>query len=166
MDAPIYFFGEKAIKNGYLSNFYPCEFKDAHGTSFVSSEQFFMYIKALTFDPSNQNLLINILQSRDPRQVKKFGRQVRNYNDSVWNEKGYNVMLHALWYKFTQNPELKAKLLSTGNSPLYEASKYDAKWGIGMTSTQAVETSPENYGSNLLGKALMEVRKLIRENPQ
>ena len=43
---------------------------------------------------------------------------------------------------------------------MYEASKYDKIWGIGMTQQEAKEIEEANFpGENLLGKALMEIRQ-------
>ena len=66
-------------------------------------------------------------------------------------------MLKGLRLKFTQNERLKEKLLSTGEKMLYETANRDKVWGIGYGYKQAQQVSPEQYGQNLLGKALMIV---------
>ena len=48
-------------------------------------------------------------------------------------------------YKFSQNIKLKKKLIQTGNKKLYEASKYDQIWGIGMTQQEAKEIEEANF---------------------
>ena len=50
------------------------------------------------------------------------GRQVKNYNDDVWNNERYEIMKNGLRLKFSQNLDLKQSLLATGNKNLYEAS--------------------------------------------
>ena len=61
--------------------------------------------------------------------------------------------------KFSQNPDLKEFLLSTGDAILVEASPYDKIWGIGLDKEQAMKGTVEQWqGENLLGCALMEVR--------
>jgi ribA/ribD-fused uncharacterized protein len=117
-----------------------------------------MYYKCKTFDPLNKQLLDSILKETSASNIKNFGRQVNNYKEEIWREKRYNIMLNALKLKFSQNNTLKNKLLSTKQKILYEASKYDKIWGIGFYDKDAVKINKENYGLNLLGKALMEVR--------
>ena len=82
----------------------------------------------------------------------------KNYNDTIWNEKRYGIMLDALRLKFNQNPSIKQKLLLTGPKTLYEATKNDKIWGIGFYDADAINTDKIKFGTNLLGKALMEIR--------
>jgi ribA/ribD-fused uncharacterized protein len=69
------------------------------------------------------------------------------------------------YHKFTVSrdaQELKNMLLATGERELVEASPYDRIWGIGFAERDA-EGSRHWWGQNLLGKALMEVRRRLRE---
>jgi len=157
-ESEIYFYGEKNNKFGYLSNFFKSSFVDENGILFNCSEQYFMYYKCKTFDPLNNQLLDLILNEISASNIKKFGRQVNNFNEDIWREKRYNIMLNALKLKFSQNNAIKHKLLETKPKLLYEASKNDKIWGIGFYDKDAIKTNKENYGLNLLGKALMQVR--------
>lgn len=67
--------------------------------------------------------------------------------------------------KFRQNPELKQKLLETGDKVLVEASPTDKIWGIGLGEKKARETAKHRngWGLNLLGNALGEVREVLRK---
>lgn len=58
---------------------------------------------------------------------------------------------------------LKDILLATGDREIVEASPMDKIWGIGFGAQKAAEVGRERWGLNLLGKALMEVRKTLRE---
>ena len=60
-------------------------------------------------------------------------------------------MKKSLFYKFTQNDDLKKLLLSTGNSTLIEHTKNDSYWGDNLDGT----------GKNMLGTLLMETRELL-----
>ena len=63
--------------------------------------------------------------------------------------------------KFQQNPELKQKLLDTGDKEFVEASPKDKIWGIGLGEKRARETAEHRrtrWGLNLLGKVLGQVR--------
>lgn len=68
-------------ENGYLSNWYLSEFNVSNIT-FSSMEQFMMYQKAMSF--VIKLLQKKILTTHDVAQIKKFGRQVSNYNENRW----------------------------------------------------------------------------------
>lgn len=153
----IYFYGEKNL-HGYMSNFYKSDFVDNDGNRFCCSEQYLMYMKAKTFEPNNLVLLNKILAETSATKIKQYGRMVKNYVDTIWNDIRYGVMIDGLRLKFEQNPQLKQLLIGTGNKTLYEASKYDKIWGIGFSPQDALNTNPQLFGRNLLGQALMEVR--------
>ena len=154
----IYFYGLKN-KFGFMSNFYNSHFKDNNDISFTCSEQYFMYHKCLTFDSDNQLLLSSILKETSPTTIKKLGREVKNYNEKIWNEKRYNIMVDALRFKFNQNEIIKQKLLETKPKILYEASKKDRIWGIGYYDKDALLMDKSKFGTNLLGQALMKIRE-------
>jgi ribA/ribD-fused uncharacterized protein len=162
------YFWKVANQFGFLSNFYPCEFesseylKEDDGITpirFCCSEQYFMYRKLMLFDPDNTELKEAIMATKNPVLVKSFGRKIRNFNQRVWDSKKYDIMKNALLLKFSQNKDIREKLLRTGNKRLFEASPYDKIWGIGQSASSAVNsTASELLGLNLLGKALEEVR--------
>lgn len=103
---PIYFFGQDNL-NGYMSNFYKTHFVDKEGNNYNCSEQYFMYLKCLTFDPTNTRLLVAILNESNPSVIKRYGREVKNYDDNILEEERYDIMLEALRLKFTQNEDIK-----------------------------------------------------------
>jgi hypothetical protein len=94
--------------------------------------------------------------------IKKLGRLVKEYDDEVWKEHRFDVVVSGNYAKFTQNEELKKFLLSTGNRIIVEASPKDTIWGIGMDEFDEDAINPKKWkGTNLLGFALMEVRSKI-----
>ncbi|TYZ59959.1 hypothetical protein PybrP1_002436 [[Pythium] brassicae (nom. inval.)] len=174
----VYFYGQRDPRFGCLSNFHPCRFTDEHGQAFFSSEQYFMKKKQETFDPANRALAVAILKAKSPPVAKKLGRQVANYDEQVWTEKRYGVMVDALKRKFASDEQLQDVLLATEHKRLYEASRQDAVWGIGVSVTKIQELFRESrkfretgdldaetragwFGSNLLGKALEETRSWL-----
>lgn len=69
------------------------------------------------------------------------------------------------WWKFTTSKEhdrFKKGLLATGDRELVEASPEDRIWGIGFDAANA-NAHRDEWGENLLGKALSRVRQRIRE---
>lgn len=124
-------------------------------------EQFMMASKAKLF--GDEEIREQILKCRDPKQIKALGRKVRNFDEAVWNEAKYLIVLNGNYLKFTQNPKLRNFLLSTGDKILVEASPYDGIWGIQMGQEDENILNPLKWrGENLLGFALMEVRDEIR----
>jgi ribA/ribD-fused uncharacterized protein len=94
--------------------------------------------------------------------VKALGRKVKNFDDAVWKKRREQIVLNGNVLKFTQNEQLKEKLLATGEKMIVEASPRDRIWGIGYGEKNALE-HVDKWGSNLLGKALVETRKRLRE---
>ena len=62
-------------------------------------------------------------------------------------------MYEGLRYKFTQNENLKAKLLETGNRKLIEHTENDKYWADG---------GGDGKGQNRLGILLMKLRDELR----
>ncbi len=171
----IYFYGTGG-PFGYMSNFYGASFtcdvknsksdKKANGKPekmlFISSEQYYAYRKCMTFNPENKDLVNKILTAPTPAKAKYYGRQVKNFTEAGWNKVKYQVMLEALWLKFSQNDDIRKKLVATNPKMLYEASPYDAVWGIGINEAAAVKLAEQGdrskFGQNLLGLALVETR--------
>ena len=160
----IFFFGEKN-PNGYLSNFYASPFS-VDGVQYPTSEHYFMVQKALTFSlPTNTNseIVQAILLSKTPHGAKKLGRQVKDFKDDVWDVVRFEKMRAGLWEKFSQNPEIRERLLATQDAILIEASPFDKTWGIGMTADRFMSLSEPAKQTlllerNLLGRTLMSVR--------
>lgn len=164
-DTEIFFYGHTNNMYACFSNFYQCNFQEINEintTIFNCSEQYFMYYKCLLFNPDNKELLNNIINETSPYKIKKYGRQVQNYDDNVWSQNRFNIMKNALLLKFTQNKDLKIKLLNTGDKIIYEASKFDKIWGIGYFCSQITEKSREKFGLNLLGICLMQIRDELK----
>ena len=94
------------------------------------------------------------------KYAQLLGRQVKDYDESIWLLEREGHMRNGLRLKFTQNPELREKLIATGNKTLYEANKYDGFWGIKFDIKDAQKPGNKlNYGKNMLGKLLMVVRE-------
>lgn len=149
-------------ENGYLSNWYLSNFI-IEGMLFSSMEQYMMYKKAMCFD--DQIIANKILETKDVAEIKALGRQVSNYNDSIWNGMRQILIYEGLLAKFTQNEDLKEQLLSTGDAILAECAVKDRIWGIGLSMTSPKRLNIYQWnGQNLLGYALMLVRERISKS--
>lgn len=161
-DTHVYFYSGREIYSNWHSTekqfVHPC----APYHDFNSSEQGFMWEKARFF--GDTVVADRILVSADPADVKMLGRLIKHYDDVAWECVRLGLMTYINYLKFSQNEKFAQELLDTGDRILVEASRKDRIWGVGY-----YETEPEIYdeskwiGRNLLGIALMKVRKLIRD---
>jgi len=148
------------------SNWFPAAFEH-YGLQFANSEQAFVWHKAQIFRDHDKAQEI-LTMGADPKLAKKLGRQVRNYDEEMWAQLRYHVMLAVNLDKFAQNPDLcDSFLFAFPGKQFVEASPYDTIWGIGLTDSDPRATdAPSWKGQNLLGKVLDDVRQLLltREN--
>ena len=158
-DGLITFFG-KDRENGFLSNFYPCVFTDYINDkeiTFNCVEQYMHFMKATLM--GDTTIAIDILTEYNPVMQKKLGRKVRNFDECIWDAYKIEVVTRGVTLKFVQNPELRNKLLLTREAYLAEVNPRDKIWGIGHKDTPI-----EDWGKNLLGEILMNVRNSIKLN--
>lgn len=112
----------------------------------------------------DEEVMNQILAETDQMTIKRLGRLVKNYDDSVWTERRFQIVVEGNLAKFSQNEDLRHFLLSTGDKILVEASPKDTIWGIGFDEFAPEATNPALWnGENLLGFALMEVRDRLKE---
>ena len=117
--------------------------------------------KAQLFDES---MVKHILNAPTTNEVKTLGRKVKNFDEEVWREKSFDIVVQGNLAKFSQHPKIKAFLLSMANRVLVEASPYDQIWGIGMMGEDERAFNPFEWsGENKLGFALMVVREHLMQ---
>ena len=104
----------------------------------------------------------DILKTPYPKEQKDLGRSVANWDNAAWDEIKEKVVEEGSYLKFSQNRELREKLLMTRDRELVEASASDRVWGVGFNAKSALSRR-EEWGTNLLGKCLMKARERIRE---
>jgi ribA/ribD-fused uncharacterized protein len=161
----LFFWGHQPSKDGIItktcfSQWWVSPFV-VDGITYKTAEHWMMAKKAELFN--DNEILQKIIQANSPAEVKKLGREVRNYNDALWLANRYEIVKQGNFYKFSQNSNLKAFLLNTKERVLAEASPVDAIWGIGMAGDHKDIHNPEKWrGLNLLGFALMEVRDELK----
>lgn len=155
------FFHLPSEPNGYLSNWYSSPF-DLDGIHFTSAEQYIMYKKCVLF--GDQISADAILATDDTSVQQKIGRKAKGYNEDVWAGMRQLIAVRGLLAKFSQNEDLKQKLLETGDAWLVECAHSDTIWacGIRLNEDERFDTSKWR-GQNLLGFALMEARSILRK---
>lgn len=151
----IYFYG------GPFSNWYcakPLLLDPITNIYFDSTEQLFMFYKADFFKDAETR--IKIIGEFNPKEVKALGKQVKGFKKEAWDCVSFGYMVYVNYLKYSQNSDLKQILLETEERILVEASPYDKIWGIGL-SVEDARAGMSWQGQNLLGEALMEVRKML-----
>jgi ribA/ribD-fused uncharacterized protein len=139
-----------------LSNWHTCIF-ESDGFKYCTSEQYYMSQKALCF--GDFRACDAIMSTNDPKLMKKYGRQIKDFDQDVWDKYKQTVMFNAVYLKFSTIPRLKQYLISTGSKYLAEGSIHDKIWGTGMDIKCTDHT--KWTGSNLLGAILMQVRQIL-----
>jgi ribA/ribD-fused uncharacterized protein len=130
---------------------------------FMTAEHYMMYHKALLFN--DQEAVNKLLKATNPGLAKKIGREVRGFDQQIWEENRSDIVVAGNMAKFSAYPEMKDFLLNTGDRILVEASPVDRIWGIGLDQQHPDCPNPNNWkGENLLGFALMEVRDQLSQD--
>lgn len=125
-------------KYRFLSNFWPCKVV-WEGVEYPSTEH--AYQAAKLVNKEDRELVRNATAA----EAKKLGRKFPMIDG--WDNVRLNVMYDLCLQKF-QNPELKQKLLDTGDAILIEGNWWgDTFYGV-----------CKGIGENNLGKILMRIR--------
>jgi hypothetical protein len=128
----------------FLSNFYECPIT-FDGLTFTSAEAAFQAQKCL--DKKEKTRFTEMT----PSEARSFGRRVRLRKD--WDAARLSLMREILEAKFSQNGDLKQKLLLTDDAYLVEGNTWgDRFWG-----------QVNGFGANHLGRLLMELREIYKE---
>jgi len=129
----------------FLSNFYEAPVT-YNGLVFKNNEAAFQAQK--TSDYLEQIMF----ESMDPSTAKFMGRRIKLRAN--WEEVKTDIMYEICLAKFTQNKDLKEKLLATGDKHLEEGNTWGDKiWG-----------TVNGIGENRLGKILMQIRDELMED--
>lgn len=129
---------------------------------YQTAEHFMMAQKALLFE--DYETFRNILAAPTPKEAKRLGRTVKGFDEAIWEEKRFNIVLRGNLAKFSQNKRLEEYLLNTSDYILVEASPYDPIWGIGLAEEDPRAKNPKEWqGLNILGFALMQARLWLHD---
>ena len=130
------------------------------GIVYSTAEHFMMAEKARLFGDKKAEAAI--LRASNPGEAKKLGREVIGFENSIWVDHRFSIVVEANVAKFGQNKILKEFLLGTKQRVLVEASPLDNIWGIGLSvDDQGIDNPKLWKGENLLGFALMEARSQL-----
>ncbi|MET8305419.1 NADAR family protein [Micromonospora sp. NPDC005173] len=139
-----------------LSQWWPAPFI-VDGIRYATAEHYMMVGKAHLF--GDEAIAAQMLTVPHPGAVKALGRQVRDFDQAIWDRHCFDLVVAANVAKFSQHPDLGQYLSRTSNRVLVEASPVDRVWGIGLAATDPRAHDPAQWrGRNLLGFALMHAR--------
>jgi ribA/ribD-fused uncharacterized protein len=147
--------GDDILSNFYLIDYYHAKL----GHKLCCSEQDYMWEKAMYF--GDVDLANKILMLKDPKHIKAAGQTVKGMDKDEWSKVKTSKMYDVVFRKFTATPELLLYLKNTGDDILVEASPYDRVWGIGYNEYDALKVPISDWGSNLLGQVLMNLRRYL-----
>jgi ribA/ribD-fused uncharacterized protein len=161
----LFFYGHRPlpgerIGKACLSQWWPSAFA-VEGDRYATAEHFMMAQKARLF--GDVDAFARILAAAHPAEAKKLGRQVKGFDERIWREHRFDIVVRGNLAKFAQSEPLQEFLLGTLDQVLVEASPTDRVWGIGLAESDRRSSRPQMWpGLNLLGFALMEVRDSLR----
>ncbi len=146
----IHFYRSNEKPYGPLSNLYKCAVA-FEGRIFPTSEHAYQAGKA-----RKETVREWVLSAPSPALVAMAAHGLYTWDIAPnWSKNKFDRMRGVLYAKFTQHPELKELLLSTGNKRLVEVATVDNDvnrlWG-----------EVNGKGKNMLGVLLMELRDRLR----
>ncbi|KAL6303809.1 hypothetical protein BKA93DRAFT_696666, partial [Sparassis latifolia] len=155
----------KELPNGYLSAWHLSPFMH-EGYIYLTVHQWMAVQKARFFgDKSAEEKLHETI---DPEDISTIAAGIKGDGAKKWGSMMGKAAVDGSYLKFTaslQAPDLKAKLLETGDRTLVKASPCDRFSGIGYGESIAL-SKQQFWGGNIMGKALMEVRRRLVEEAQ
>lgn len=128
----------------FLSNMYPCPVTikiKGELITFKSSESVFQALRS----PDRLKEFIPLNGFEAKKHAKSCARR------ADWFDVSLDVMMYALRCKFTQNPDLAAKLMALEGDIVEVNEWHDTFWGV-----------CNGVGENHLGKLLMQLRDELR----
>ncbi len=159
-----FFWGHRPGKDGQLTESCFSQWWESpfvvDGVTYRTAEHWMMAEKARLFNDHGR--IDAILAAPSPGSAKALGREIENFDETAWHAAKFDIVVTGNYHKFSQHPNMQDFLLQTGDKVIVEASPVDRIWGIGLAWDHADAQIPARWrGENLLGFALMEVRRLM-----
>lgn len=97
-----------------------------------------------------------------PDKVKKMGREIKPWDQKLWDENDMKIVFVGNFHKFTQNETLMQWLLDLGERIIVEGASYDQRWGVGLDYADPRIEDPRQWrGHNKLGRVLKAVQGIL-----
>ncbi len=128
--------------------------------TFKTAEHYMMYKKAHLF--YDYATAYKIVKAKTPKEAKELGRQVKNFDQKIWDDNSRSIVLSANLNKFYQTP-LHEYLLDTEDKILVETNPNDSVWAVALDKNDQRVLNPKEWlGENRLGFILMKVREILK----
>lgn len=151
-EIPFYRSNEKPY--GAFSNLYRCSIA-YEGQEYPTSEHAYQAGKARKESVRNW-----ILSAPSPALVAMAAHGLYTWDIAPdWSKVKFDRMRGVLYAKFSQHPDLRELLLSTGNARLVECATVD-------NAVNRLWGEVNGKGKNMLGNLLMEVRERLRKETE
>lgn len=134
---------------GFLSNF-SSQSLQMKGKVWPTVEHYYQAQKFAGTEPEEE-----IRCRATPKEAKKMAHAHEQAVRPDWDNVKLAVMRKAVLRKFATHDGIRKRLIKTGEDDLVEDSQEDLFWGRGW----------DGSGQNMLGKILMEVRQVLRDQP-
>jgi len=96
----------------------------------------------------------------EPRAMKRAGRQIKNFDQKIWDRVAGDMVHKGNLHKHLQNITLLKAIKDTKGTSLVEASPFDRVWSIGCYATEPAAQRRKTWqGLNLLGEMQMDIRE-------
>lgn len=162
---PVLFYGHKNGPYAVFSNFsqhqvwLPHPYRGGQLVPYFTTEHRFQAMKAP--NESAHDAIRNMPSAYGAKEAggprsKVPGMVLREGWGSDYGDLCWYVMFEAVLAKACQHQEMYAALMETGSRHIYEDSPKDDIWGWRFEG--------DHRGKNLLGRVLMDVREIVREN--
>jgi ribA/ribD-fused uncharacterized protein len=129
--------------------------------TFSTAEKFMMMGKAALF---RDKITFDTMANTDsPMTQKHLGQKVKKFDENIWKLYCRDIVKIGNYLKFSQDDELKEKLVNTNDTILVEGSPLDRIWGVGLRFDDSrIRDKSKWKGLNYLGECLMFVRDLLK----
>lgn len=165
LDRPVILFsGAEEEAYGFLSLAWPVSLT-INGTTYHSATQAIAVEMAKRL--KDQAHATEFMAMDQPEQIRYTMKDVLGDHPDLiteWAKNMIQVLYDVITLKFTQYPALALRLLETQDAVLGAVVENDPYLGIGMSMDDPNAKNTLNWkGQNLLGKALMDVRGIIKK---
>nr|WP_081667535.1 macro domain-containing protein [Butyrivibrio sp. MB2005] len=161
--------------NSILSSWHAGKPITINGRTYATLEQYIISEQALLFGDFDSYKII--MEEPDPQKCKKAGRNIKNYDETKWRAAFKEIIFRGAYMRALCDEEFAGALLATGDDVLIEASPFDDIYGAGMKESELITPDgtlkvppqqwraykSEKQSENILGFALMGVRKYLRK---
>jgi ribA/ribD-fused uncharacterized protein len=129
------------------------------GTTYASVTHYYIAMKAR--EAKNDAMYDKVMAAATAKAAKALEKKIV-LKEEEWEPKQDSIMQKAVRAKFTQHPEIRAKLLETGNRPIGFADARDIYWSIGTSrDTEKAKKKSKWRGQNKLGLIIEELRDIF-----